>query len=155
MVNWIRSSKPAKLEGLWKAVLPEGSTAPPAEFAADLFWLLHQGHILLYTDDTLVVQEAREANTPDPSGEPKKAKKKKKKKSKVQPTAEGTVEGEASPATETASEETQATEETGKQPESSSSEPSTEEPFAAPTESPEEITEAPISKEITTEEAAS
>ena len=43
MVEWIRANKPAKLEGLWKAVLPEGSTAPPAEFAADLFWLLHQG----------------------------------------------------------------------------------------------------------------
>ena len=61
MVKWIRANKPAKLEGLWKAVLPEGSTAPPAEFAADLFWLLHQGHILLFTDDTLVVQEIRDA----------------------------------------------------------------------------------------------
>ena len=60
MVEWIRANKPAKLEGLWKAVLPEGGTAPPAEFAADLFWLLHQGHILLFTDDTLVVQEVRE-----------------------------------------------------------------------------------------------
>ncbi len=156
MVNWIRENKPAKLEGLWKAVLPEGSTAPPAEFAADLFWLLHQGHILLYTDDTLVVQEAREANTPDPSGEPKKAKKKKKKKkAKVQPTAEGTVEGEASPPTEAASAETQVTLETGEQPESPSSEPLTEEPSGASTEIVDEITEAPISKEITTEEAAS
>ncbi len=82
MVAWIRENAPAKLEGLWKSVLPEGSTAPPAEFAADLFWLLHQGHILLYTDDTLVVQEARETNTPEPSGEPKK-KKKKKKKAKI------------------------------------------------------------------------
>ena len=53
-------------------------TAPPAEYAADLFWLLHQGHILLYTDDTLVVQDAREANAAEPSGEPKKKKKKKK-----------------------------------------------------------------------------
>ena len=87
MVGWIRENKPAKLEGLWKSVLPEGSTAPPSEFAADLFWLLHQGHILLYTDDTLVVQEAREANAPDASGEPKKAKKKKKKKPKAPPEA--------------------------------------------------------------------
>ncbi len=57
MVKWIRENSPAKLEGLWKAVLPEGANAPPAEYAADLFWLLQQGHILLYTDDTLAVQE--------------------------------------------------------------------------------------------------
>ena len=91
MVDWIRANKPAKLEGLWKAVLPEGSTAPPAEFAADLFWLLHQGHILLFTDDTLVVQEVREAQAAEPSGEPKKKKKKKSKKPK--PAAEA-KEGE-------------------------------------------------------------
>ncbi|MFK7850078.1 MAG: hypothetical protein AB8D78_03775 [Akkermansiaceae bacterium] len=71
MVTWIRKNPPAKLEGLWKAVLPEGSTAPPAEYAADLFWLLQQGHILLHTDDTLIVQEQ-----PKPQ-EPKKKKAKK------------------------------------------------------------------------------
>lgn len=73
MVKWIRENTPAKLEGLWKAVLPEGATAPPAEYAADLFWLLQQGHILLYTDDTLVVQE------PPKPPEPKKPKAPKKK----------------------------------------------------------------------------
>jgi hypothetical protein len=103
MVAWIRENSPAKLEGLWKAVLPEGSTAPPAEFAADLFWLLHQGHILLYTDDTLVVQEAREATTAEPSGEPKKKKKKKKKPKVAAEAKEGEppaadAEGLASPA---------------------------------------------------------
>lgn len=77
MVGWIRDNKPAKLEGLWKAVLPEGSTAPPAEFAADLFWLLHQGHILLFTDDTLVVQEIRETPSADPGSTKKKKKAKK------------------------------------------------------------------------------
>ena len=87
MVEWIRANKPAKLEGLWKAVLPEGSTAPPAEFAADLFWLLHQGHILLFTDDTLVVQDVRENQTPDPSPEAKAGKKKKKKSKKSRPEA--------------------------------------------------------------------
>lgn len=87
IVAWIRENSPAKLEGLWKAVLPEGSAAPPAEYAADLFWLLQQGHILLYTDDTLVVQEAKEA---PPAGEPGTgAKKKKKKKSKK--AADGTA----------------------------------------------------------------
>jgi hypothetical protein len=92
MVAWIRENSPAKLEGLWKSVLPEGSTAPPAEYAADLFWLLHQGHILLYTDDTLVVQEARDAAAAESGTEPK-AKKKKKRKPK-KPKSEGS-EGEA------------------------------------------------------------
>lgn len=102
MVEWIRANKPAKLEGLWKAVLPEGGTAPPAEFAADLFWLLHQGHILLFTDDTLVVQEVREQSTPDAETTPKAAKKKKRKAKK--PKAEGEAEQEA----ETSEEETDA-----------------------------------------------
>lgn len=92
MVEWIRANKPAKLEGLWKAVLPEGSTAPPAEFAADLFWLLHQGHILLFTDDTLVVQEVREAQSPDANAEPKAARKKKKKARKPKVEGEATVD---------------------------------------------------------------
>lgn len=80
MVKWIRESTPAKLGGLWKAVLPEGATAPPAEYAADLFWLLQQGHILLYTDDTLVVQEAakpQEPKKPKAKKEPQKEAKKK------------------------------------------------------------------------------
>ncbi len=73
MVKWIRENPPAKLEGLWLAMLPEGSTAPPQGYAADLFWLLQQGHILLYTDDTLVVQDP-----PPPQGikKPKQPKKK-------------------------------------------------------------------------------
>ena len=95
MVSWIRDHKPAKLEGLWQAVLPEGSTAPPAEYAADLFWLLHQGHILLFTDDTLVVQEIRVSTPPEPGTEPKKAKKKKKSK-KPKTDAEATS-GEITP----------------------------------------------------------
>lgn len=109
MVEWIRANKPAKLEGLWKAVLPEGSTAPPAEFAADLFWLLHQGHILLFTDDTLVVQEVREAPAPDPNAEPKSGKKKKKKKSKTATPAAG----DESATGEEASDETSAAESAG------------------------------------------
>ncbi|WAC20917.1 hypothetical protein OVA24_05925 [Luteolibacter sp. SL250] len=88
MVAWIRENKPAKLAGLWESVLPEGSTAPPAEYAADLFWLLQQGHILLYTDDTLVVQEVRE---PTPPKEPKK----KKAKGPKAPKAEGEAGAQA------------------------------------------------------------
>ena len=83
MVEWIRANKPAKLEGLWKAVLPEGGTAPPAEFAADLFWLLHQGHILLFTDDTLHVQELRTDPSPDSNATPKSEKSKKKRAKKT------------------------------------------------------------------------
>ena len=90
MVEWIRANKPAKLEGLWKAVLPEGGTAPPAEFAADLFWLLHQGHILLFTDDTLAVQEVREAQSPEPAAEGAAGTAKKKKKKKKKKPATGT-----------------------------------------------------------------
>jgi len=95
MVEWIRANKPAKLEGLWKAVLPEGSTAPSADFAADLFWLLHQGHILLFTDDTLVVQEAREATAPETGDAPKKAKKKKKKSKAKAPGAAPNADADA------------------------------------------------------------
>lgn len=73
MVKWIRENSPAKLEGLWQAMLPEGATATPQGYAADLFWLLQQGHILLYTDDTLVVQD------PPPPPQPKKPKQPKKK----------------------------------------------------------------------------
>ena len=75
IVEWIRNHKPAKLEGLWQAVLPEGGTAPPAEFAADLFWLLHQGHILLFTDDTLAVQELREPQANESKASPQTGKK--------------------------------------------------------------------------------
>jgi hypothetical protein len=91
MVEWIRSNTPAKLAGLWEAVLPEGGNAPPAEFAADLFWLLHQGHILLFTNDTLVVQEVIEKTAPastDASDKPKRKKKKSKNKAATPATGE-------------------------------------------------------------------
>ncbi len=91
MVKWIRENSPAKLEGLWKAVLPEGATAPPAEYAADLFWLLQQGHILLYTDDTLIVQEP--PNPPEPKKP--KAPKKKAKPALEKPTTEATPDAAA------------------------------------------------------------
>jgi hypothetical protein len=98
MVAWIRENSPAKLEGLWQAVLPEGSTAPPSEYAADLFWLLHQGHILLFTNDLLMVQEARDSAVQNPPGEGKKKKKKKKsKKVSEGPTETSAPSTEASP----------------------------------------------------------
>ena len=79
MVKWIRENPPAKLEGLWLAMLPEGSTAPPQGYAADLFWLLQQGHILLYTDDTLVVQDPPKPQEPKKPKQPKQPKQPKKK----------------------------------------------------------------------------
>jgi hypothetical protein len=80
MVEWIRANTPAKLEGLWQAVSPDGSGAPPAEYAADLFWLLQQGHILLFPDDTLMLQEARPPAGPGSSDTPASSGKKKKKR---------------------------------------------------------------------------
>jgi hypothetical protein len=135
MVAWIRENTPAKLEGLWQAVLPEGSTAPPAEYAADLFWLLHQGHILLYTNDLLVVQDAREPAAANPEAG---AKKKKKKKSKKSPTAVVPGEAvsevtEANPASETASEVTESSTET---PETASSPEAPATEASAPVEPP-------------------
>jgi len=85
MVDWIRGNNPAKLEGLWQAVLPEGGSAPPAEYAADLFWMLQQGHVLLFTDDTLIVQEHHE---------PAVSAKKKPKKKKTAHTAPKKIEPE-------------------------------------------------------------
>ena len=74
MVEWISNHKPAKLAGLWQAVLPEGVTEPTPEYAADLFWLLHQGHVLLYADDKLAMQEPREATPPKKDKAQKKPK---------------------------------------------------------------------------------
>jgi len=92
MVAWIRDNKPAKLAGLWQAVLPEGTTEPTPEFAADLFWLLQQGHILLYADDTLVLQEPRE---PTPPAKPKE--KKPKPETPVKPAPDGPQEPAGEP----------------------------------------------------------
>ena len=94
MVSWIRANKPAKLEGLWKAILPEGGSAPSADFAADLFWLLQQGHILLFTDDTLVVQDVREAPAQEPNAEGKTAKRKKNKSDKIKIAKSGGPEAQ-------------------------------------------------------------
>ena len=135
MVEWIRANKPAKLEGLWKAVLPEGGTAPPAEFAADLFWLLHQGHILLFTDDTLVVQEIREASPAPQEGEPKAAKKKKRKSKNPVPDGPAAIAAAAAseaPTDEAPSVETPVTE----TPEPESPAPETPAPETPPCETP-------------------
>lgn len=91
MIAWIRANTPAKLDGLWKAVLPEGATAPSADYAADLFWLLQQGHILLYTDDTLAVQEKPKPQEPKKTKAPKEKKPAPAKSEKTEPPAEAIV----------------------------------------------------------------
>lgn len=93
MVEWIRANTPAKLEGLWRAVLPEGGTAPPAEYAADLFWMLQQGHVLLFTDDTLMVQEPQDPGTAAKQFPSQK----KAKKNKAKPAAASPQAGESHP----------------------------------------------------------
>jgi len=108
MVEWIRANRPAKLEGLWQAVLPEGGTAPPAEYAADLFWMLQQGHVLLFTDDTLVVQEHHEPAPP--------AKKKPKKKKPAVAADPAKAEPAALPDGETAPAKQHAVEDVATQP---------------------------------------
>ncbi len=116
MVEWIRANTPAKLAGLWEAVLPEGGNAPPAEFAADLFWLLHQGHILLFTNDTLIVHEVIEKPAPtgtEPSDKPKRKKKKSKNKAGIASPAEETVDNTAPEISERAQANSQAVEQDG------------------------------------------
>lgn len=61
--QWLKDKPNAKLEQLWKEILPEGQSEPSEEWLADLFWLLTQGHVLLFSDGTFVVPERR-ANQP-------------------------------------------------------------------------------------------
>lgn len=139
MVAWIRANTPgAKLDGLWKAVLPEGATAPSADYAADLFWLLQQGHILLYTDDTLAVQEK-----PKPQ-EPKKPKAQKQKNPKESTPAQAE---ESASATEPKAVETSTPE--------AASIAQNEDTVTAPAVTPEPATDTPDPSKAPTSEATS
>ncbi|MGC4015265.1 MAG: hypothetical protein QM755_12225 [Luteolibacter sp.] len=60
IVNWLQGKKDPKLADLWKAVLPEGTEEAPQEWLSDLFWLLTQGHVLLYANDRMVMPERRQ-----------------------------------------------------------------------------------------------
>jgi hypothetical protein len=86
MVEWIEKQENPKLSDLWKNVLPEGQTEPCNEWLADLFWLLTQGHVLLFADDSIILPRRRAAAAaPAPAAEAggdKAAKKKKRKKRK-------------------------------------------------------------------------
>jgi hypothetical protein len=79
MVRWLDEHPDSKLEDLWKAVLPAEADEPPKEWLVDLFWLLTQGHVLLFADSTLVLPKKRHpaASTAAPK-KTKKAKKPKK-----------------------------------------------------------------------------
>ncbi len=68
IVTWLEANPNKKLADLWKGLLPEGQTEPGNEWLADLFWLLTQGHVLLFADDSLVLPRRRA-----PQGAPKEA----------------------------------------------------------------------------------
>ena len=147
MVEWIRSNQPAKLAGLWQAVLPEGITEPTPEYAADLFWLLHQGHVLLYADDKLAMQEPREATPPKKVKQPKPPKS----QPAEQPTDEAATDEAATDeaATDEAATDETATDETATD-EAATDEAATDE---AATDEAATIEEATI-EEAAVEEAA-
>jgi hypothetical protein len=102
IIEWVRANPPANLAGLWQAVHPTGGTEPCLEYVNDLFWLLNQGHLLLFSDDSLVLAGAREPEAPKPKKGPKpqQAPKegKRDRRSKGQPVPVG--EGGATEATE-------------------------------------------------------
>ncbi|MCW1883415.1 hypothetical protein OKA04_01660 [Luteolibacter flavescens] len=87
IVEWLEKNPTTKLADLWKGVLPEGETEPSKEWFADLFWLLTQGHVLLFADDSLVLPRRRAPQGTKQSGTAtakapatKSAKKKRKKR---------------------------------------------------------------------------
>jgi len=53
-------------------VLPEESEEVPQEWLVDLFWLLTQGHLLLFSDDRMILPERRQ-QTETPKTAPTKA----------------------------------------------------------------------------------
>jgi hypothetical protein len=101
MVEWLEANPNKKLADLWKGLLPEGQTEPGKEWLADLFWLLTQGHVLLFADDTLVLprrrspQGAVESVAAAAKPAAKTAKKKKRKKRRRTKRAKVVVESPA------------------------------------------------------------
>ncbi|GAA5483703.1 hypothetical protein [Haloferula sargassicola] len=79
IVHFLDANPEAKLKDLWKSLLPEGTEEPPKEWLVDLFWLLTQGHVLLFDDGRLVLPKRRQG--PAPAKAAPKAKKKKRKSS--------------------------------------------------------------------------
>ncbi|MEM1085133.1 MAG: hypothetical protein AAGI48_13555 [Verrucomicrobiota bacterium] len=84
IVEWVDSQEKPMLGDLWKAMLPEGTDETPKEWLVDMFWLLTQGHLLLFADDNLVLPKRRKQTAAEPSeGGAKKKRKRKKKPRKV------------------------------------------------------------------------
>lgn len=86
IVSWMRENPETKLAKLWKSVLPEAEPDPSSEWLADLYWLLSQGHLLLFADDTLILPLRRKAEpavvTEKKSTTPKEPKARKRKPKK-------------------------------------------------------------------------
>jgi len=85
IVKWLDDKERPKLAELWAAVLPEGTEEPPKEWLVDLFWLLTQGHVLLFADDALVLpkRSRQGGDQKAPAAPAKKAKKRKRKKKRA------------------------------------------------------------------------
>ncbi len=69
IVNWMRLHPDTKLAELWKAVLPADQADPTADWLSDLFWLLSQGHLLLFADDTLILPQRKKSDAVSPKSE--------------------------------------------------------------------------------------
>ena len=103
IVHWLEAHPGGKLGDLWLGVLPEGQTEPGTDWLADLFWLLTQGHVLLFADDSLILPRrrapqngaAKSGTAADAKPAVKAAKKKKRKKRRKSRRAKVSV---ASPA---------------------------------------------------------
>jgi hypothetical protein len=84
IVEWVDAQEKPTLGNLWKELLPEGSEEAPKEWLVDMFWLLTQGHLLLFADDMLVLPKRRAQTAPAKAAEgTAKKRKRKKKKRKV------------------------------------------------------------------------
>lgn len=82
IVDWLDAHPDAKLGELWPAMLPEDAAEPPKEWLVDLFWLLTQGHVLLFSDDKLVLPKRRAQAAPKAAATEAKRPKKKRKRAK-------------------------------------------------------------------------
>lgn len=61
IVQWLATTPKATLTGLWKEILPDGQSEPSKDWLADLYWLLTEGFVLLFSDDKLSLQHRRES----------------------------------------------------------------------------------------------
>ncbi len=64
IVNWMRQNPETKLAQLWKAVLPADQADPTEDWLSDLYWLLSQGHLLLFADDSLILPQRKKIEAP-------------------------------------------------------------------------------------------